>query len=38
MNATYVTSKGQLVVPSDLRRRLGIKPGTRIKIKIHWLK
>lgn len=30
MNTAYVTSKGQLVVPSDLRRRFGIKPGTRI--------
>ena len=30
MNAAYVTSKGQLVVPSRIRRRYGIKPGTRI--------
>jgi AbrB family looped-hinge helix DNA binding protein len=30
MNAAYVTSKGQLVVPSRIRRRFGIKPGTRI--------
>jgi len=30
MNAAYVTSKGQLVVPSSIRRRFGIKPGTRI--------
>ena len=30
MNAAYVTSKGQLVVPSRMRRRYGIKPGTRI--------
>ena len=30
MNAAYVTSKGQLVVPSHIRRRYGIKPGTRI--------
>ena len=30
MNTAYVTSKGQLVVPSRLRRRFGIKPGTRI--------
>ena len=30
MNAAYVTSKGQLVVPSRIRRRFGIRPGTRI--------
>jgi len=30
VNTAYVTSKGQLVVPSRLRRRFGIKPGTRI--------
>jgi AbrB family looped-hinge helix DNA binding protein len=30
MNTAYVTSKGQLVVPSRIRRRYGIKPGTRI--------
>jgi AbrB family looped-hinge helix DNA binding protein len=30
MNTAYVTTKGQLVVPSRLRRRFGIKPGTRI--------
>jgi AbrB family looped-hinge helix DNA binding protein len=27
-----VTSKGQIVIPSSIRRRLGIKEGTRIKI------
>jgi len=30
MDAAYVNSKGQLVVPSRIRRRFGIKPGTRI--------
>jgi AbrB family looped-hinge helix DNA binding protein len=30
MNTSYVTSKGQLVVPAGLRRRFGIKPGTRV--------
>ena len=30
MNSAYVTSKGQLVVPSRIRRLFGIKPGTRI--------
>lgn len=27
-----VSSKGQIVIPSSIRRRLGIKEGTRIKI------
>jgi AbrB family looped-hinge helix DNA binding protein len=26
----YVTSKGQLVIPVKIRRKLGIKPGTKI--------
>jgi AbrB family looped-hinge helix DNA binding protein len=30
MESSYVTSKGQMVVPSRLRRRFGIKPGTRV--------
>ena len=30
METGYVTSKGQLVIPSKLRRRFGIKPGTRV--------
>ena len=30
MDSAYVTSKGQLVVPLAIRRRFGIKPGTRI--------
>ncbi|MBX7121477.1 MAG: AbrB/MazE/SpoVT family DNA-binding domain-containing protein, partial [Opitutaceae bacterium] len=30
MNSAYVSSKGQLVVPSRIRRRYGIEPGTRI--------
>src|ERR1700691_763698 len=30
VNTAYVTSKGQLVVPSRIRRRFGIKPGTRV--------
>lgn len=30
MDSSYVTSKGQLVVPARLRRKYGIKPGTRI--------
>lgn len=30
MESAYVTSKGQLVVPARLRRKYGIKPGTRI--------
>ncbi len=30
MEISYVTSKGQLVVPARLRRKYGIKPGTRV--------
>ncbi len=30
MESGYVTSKGQLVIPSKMRKRFGIKPGTRI--------
>mgnify|MGYP001592355394 CR=1 FL=1 len=30
MNTAYVTSKGQMVVPARIRRRFGIKPGTRV--------
>ncbi len=29
---TVATSKGQIVIPSSIRRRLGIKEGTRIQI------
>ncbi len=31
METAYVTSKGQLVVPSRLRRKYGIKPGTKVR-------
>ena len=31
MEESYVTSKGQLVVPVKLRRRYGIRPGTRVR-------
>lgn len=30
MDVGYVTTKGQLVIPSKLRRKFGIKPGTRV--------
>jgi AbrB family looped-hinge helix DNA binding protein len=30
MNTGYVTSKGQLVIPSKLRKKFGIKEGTLI--------
>ena len=30
MDVGYVTTKGQLVIPSKMRRRFGIKPGTRV--------
>jgi AbrB family looped-hinge helix DNA binding protein len=31
MKSAYVTSKGQLVIPAEIRRRYGIKPGTEIR-------
>lgn len=30
MESAYVTSKGQLVIPARIRRKLGIKPGTKV--------
>jgi len=30
METGYVTSKGQLVIPAKLRRKFGIKSGTRV--------
>jgi len=30
METAHVTSKGQLVVPSRLRQKYGIKPGTKV--------
>lgn len=30
METGYVTTKGQLVIPSKIRRKFGIKPGTRV--------
>ncbi len=30
METGYVTTKGQLVIPSKLRRKFGIKAGTRV--------
>jgi AbrB family looped-hinge helix DNA binding protein len=30
MDVAYVSSKGQLVIPARIRRRLGIKPGTKV--------
>ena len=32
---TTATSKGQIVIPSSLRRKLGIKEGTRIQIELN---
>jgi AbrB family looped-hinge helix DNA binding protein len=31
---TYATVKGQIIIPSKVRRRFGIKEGTRIQIEI----
>lgn len=29
-----VTSKGQVTIPADVRRRLGIKPGTQVEFQL----
>lgn len=31
---TTSTTKGQIVIPSAMRRKLGIKPGTRIQVEL----
>lgn len=31
---TTATTKGQVVIPSSVRKRLGIKSGTRIKVEL----
>lgn len=31
MDTAYVTAKGRLVIPTRLRRKLGIKPGTKVR-------
>lgn len=31
METSYVSSKGQLVVPARVRRKYGIKPGTKVR-------
>jgi AbrB family looped-hinge helix DNA binding protein len=31
---TYVTVKGQIVIPAKLRKKLGIKKGTRIQVDV----
>ncbi len=31
MDTAYLSSKGQLVVPARIRRRYGIKPGTKVR-------
>ena len=31
---TYATAKGQIVIPSSVRRKLSIKEGTRIQIEV----
>ena len=30
MKKAYVTTKGQLVIPAEIRRKYGIKPGTKV--------
>ena len=30
MDSVYVTARGRIVIPTRLRRKLGIKPGTKV--------
>ena len=30
MDSVYVTTRGRIVIPARLRRKLGIKPGTKV--------
>lgn len=32
---TYMTVKGQVVIPSKVRRQLGVKAGTRIHVEVE---
>jgi len=32
---TTVSSKGQVVIPAEVREKLGIEPGTRISVRIE---
>lgn len=31
---TYMTVKGQIVIPSQIRRKFGIKDGTRVQVSV----
>jgi len=32
---TIVTTKGQIVIPAEIRRKLGIKEGTRVVVELN---
>lgn len=34
MSCVTVSSKGQVVIPADLRRRLGILPGSQVEVSV----
>ena len=35
MDSVYVTTRGWIVIPARLRRKLGIKPGTKVRFIEH---
>jgi len=32
MKATSITPKGQIVIPAEIRKRYGLKPGTKVSV------
>jgi AbrB family looped-hinge helix DNA binding protein len=34
MSEAKVSTKGQIVIPKDIRRKMGLKPGDKVKIEI----
>ena len=35
IEATTISTKGQLTIPSHIRERLGLEPGTRVRFLVH---
>jgi len=35
MKIAQVSERGQITIPADLRRRLGLRPGTKVEIEVQ---